>query len=192
MLQSSEYTYGGKSSSPASNPNSYNPVKTVSAPVEQATIGRTLVIKGEISGAEALYIDGRIEGKISISDNRISSDATADNVGDARSAAMFMPSTSLDFIYSTCRPTSVRPIRPEPTDATGATGADLDLDPDRGLPGHPGHLRARQACAGRDRRQPLDDGAALNLVRADPDDVTANHVGNANPEAHANEFGVPD
>jgi cytoskeletal protein CcmA (bactofilin family) len=71
MLQSSEYTYGGKSSSPASNPNSFNPVKTVSAPIEQATIGRTLVIKGEISGAEALYIDGRIEGKISLPDNRV-------------------------------------------------------------------------------------------------------------------------
>jgi cytoskeletal protein CcmA (bactofilin family) len=71
MLQSSDYTYGGKSSSPASNPNSLNPVKTVSAPIEQATIGRTLVIKGEISGAEALYIDGRIEGKISLPDNRV-------------------------------------------------------------------------------------------------------------------------
>src|SRR5271155_3708345 len=71
MLQSSEYTYGGKSSSPASNPNSLNPVKTVSAPIEQATIGRTLVIKGEVSGAEALYIDGRIEGKIMLGDNRV-------------------------------------------------------------------------------------------------------------------------
>jgi cytoskeletal protein CcmA (bactofilin family) len=71
MLQSSEYTYGGKSSSPASNPNAFNPTKTVSAPIEQATIGRTLVIKGEISGAEALYIDGRIEGKISLPDNRV-------------------------------------------------------------------------------------------------------------------------
>jgi cytoskeletal protein CcmA (bactofilin family) len=71
MLQSSEYTYGGKPAAPASNPNTYNPVKTVSAPIEQATIGRTLVIKGEISGAEALYIDGRIEGKISLPDNRV-------------------------------------------------------------------------------------------------------------------------
>jgi cytoskeletal protein CcmA (bactofilin family) len=70
MLQSSEYTYGGKSNTPAANPN-LNPVKTVSAPIEQATIGRTLVIKGEISGAEALYIDGRIEGKISLPDNRV-------------------------------------------------------------------------------------------------------------------------
>jgi cytoskeletal protein CcmA (bactofilin family) len=74
MLQSSENSYnvnGVRSTSPASSPNSYNPVKTVSAPIEQATIGRTLVIKGELSGAEALYIDGRIEGKITLPDNRV-------------------------------------------------------------------------------------------------------------------------
>ena len=71
MLQSSEIVNGVRSTSPASNPNSYNPVKTVSAPIEQATIGRTLVIKGEVTAVEALYIDGRIEGKISLPDNRI-------------------------------------------------------------------------------------------------------------------------
>ena len=71
MLQPSEYTYGGKSNQPATAPNTFTPVKTVSAPVEQATIGRSLVIKGELSGAEALYIDGRIEGKISLPDNRV-------------------------------------------------------------------------------------------------------------------------
>ena len=71
MLQPSEYTYNGKSGQPASNPNTVTPVKTVSAPVEQATIGRSLVIKGELSGSEALYIDGRIEGKITMPDNRV-------------------------------------------------------------------------------------------------------------------------
>jgi cytoskeletal protein CcmA (bactofilin family) len=73
MLQSSEFTYGGKPSSrpEASNANNPNPVKTVSAPMEQATIGRSLVIKGEITGTEALYIDGRIEGKIVLTDNRV-------------------------------------------------------------------------------------------------------------------------
>ena len=49
MLHSSENSYDVKSTSPASNPNSYNPVKTTSVPVEQATIGRSLVIKGELS-----------------------------------------------------------------------------------------------------------------------------------------------
>ena len=53
----------------SSSPNT--PVKTVNAPVEQATIGRSLVIKGEVSGAESLYIDGRIEGSISLADNRV-------------------------------------------------------------------------------------------------------------------------
>jgi cytoskeletal protein CcmA (bactofilin family) len=69
MLQSNQSDV--KSTSPASNPNSYNPVKTTTVPVEQATIGRTLVIKGELSGAEALYIDGRVEGKISLPDHRV-------------------------------------------------------------------------------------------------------------------------
>ena len=36
--------------------------------MEQATIGRSLVIKGEISGSESLYIDGKIEGTINLSD----------------------------------------------------------------------------------------------------------------------------
>jgi cytoskeletal protein CcmA (bactofilin family) len=39
--------------------------------VEQATIGRSLIIKGEISGTEALYIDGRVEGKITLTNNRV-------------------------------------------------------------------------------------------------------------------------
>jgi cytoskeletal protein CcmA (bactofilin family) len=70
MLQSSENSFL-KSGSPASNPNTFNPVKTVTAPIDQATIGRTLVIKGEISGSEALYIDGRIEGKIIMPESRV-------------------------------------------------------------------------------------------------------------------------
>ena len=70
MLHSSENSFL-KPGSPASNPNPYNPVKTVTAPVDQATIGRTLVIKGEITGSEALYIDGRIEGKIIMPESRV-------------------------------------------------------------------------------------------------------------------------
>jgi cytoskeletal protein CcmA (bactofilin family) len=59
-----------KNSQFASTPN-YTPVKTAGAPLEQATIGRSLVIKGEISGGESLYIDGRVEGTINIPENRV-------------------------------------------------------------------------------------------------------------------------
>ena len=51
--------------------NPVAPVKTVTSPIEQATIGRTLVIKGEVSGSESLYIDGRIEGTLTFKDHRV-------------------------------------------------------------------------------------------------------------------------
>jgi len=52
-------------------PTPYTPVKAAAPPMEQATIGRTVVIKGEISGAEPLYIDGKVEGSIHVTDNRV-------------------------------------------------------------------------------------------------------------------------
>ena len=55
----------------SSTQNSLAPGKTVGAPMEQAMIGRSLTIKGEVSGSESLYIDGRIEGSISIPDSRV-------------------------------------------------------------------------------------------------------------------------
>jgi cytoskeletal protein CcmA (bactofilin family) len=58
---------------PQYTPSTQNPaaVKTMTAPIDQATIGRSVVIKGEISGAESLYVDGRIEGTVSFGDHRV-------------------------------------------------------------------------------------------------------------------------
>jgi len=36
-----------------------------------AAIGKSLVIKGEVSGSESLYIDGRVEGSINLPGNRV-------------------------------------------------------------------------------------------------------------------------
>ena len=67
MLQSSEPKY-----SPNAAPtNSYTPVKPATSPMDQAHIGRSLVIKGEVTGAESLFIDGRVEGTINFPDNRV-------------------------------------------------------------------------------------------------------------------------
>ena len=44
---------------------------THNAAGEQATIGKSLVIKGEVTGSESLYIDGKIEGTINLSGNRV-------------------------------------------------------------------------------------------------------------------------
>jgi cytoskeletal protein CcmA (bactofilin family) len=57
------------SNPPAQNANSLATQLRTTA--EQATIGRSLVIKGEVSGSEPLYIDGRVEGTITLTDNRV-------------------------------------------------------------------------------------------------------------------------
>ena len=46
------------------------PVSTATSS-DQATIGKSLVIKGEVTGSESLYIDGRVEGSINLAGNRV-------------------------------------------------------------------------------------------------------------------------
>ena len=68
MLQSPEPKYSPNAVPPT---NSYTPVKPATSPMDQANIGRSLVIKGEVTGAESLFIDGRVEGTINFPDNRV-------------------------------------------------------------------------------------------------------------------------
>jgi hypothetical protein len=59
-----------KSINPPAPPNAPAPVPaSVPSPgsgvvTEHATVGRSVVIKGEVSGNEALFIDGSVEGSI--------------------------------------------------------------------------------------------------------------------------------
>ncbi|MGI8771875.1 MAG: bactofilin family protein [Acidobacteriaceae bacterium] len=46
------------------------PVATQAA-ADQATIGKSLVVKGEVTGSESLYIDGKVEGAINLPGNRV-------------------------------------------------------------------------------------------------------------------------
>ena len=50
-------------------PSSAAPSAVVSS--EQATIGKSLMVKGEVSGSESLYIDGKVEGSINLPGNRV-------------------------------------------------------------------------------------------------------------------------
>jgi len=47
------------------------PRASAATPQEQATLGKSLVIKGEVTGSESLYIDGRVEGSINLPGNRV-------------------------------------------------------------------------------------------------------------------------
>ena len=47
------------------------PSAPIASAQDQATIGKSLVIKGEVAGSESLYVDGRIEGSINLPGNRV-------------------------------------------------------------------------------------------------------------------------
>ena len=47
------------------------PFSTAAAPKELVTIGPSVVIKGQISGQEPLYIEGTVEGEINFPDHRV-------------------------------------------------------------------------------------------------------------------------
>ena len=57
--------------SAASEPTPPAPRPVATTTADQATIGKSLVIKGEVTGSESLYIDGRVEGSINLSGNRV-------------------------------------------------------------------------------------------------------------------------
>src|ERR1700740_2726925 len=52
-------------------PSAPRPVSASTTTADQATIGKSLVIKGEVTGSESLYIDGRVEGSINLAGNRV-------------------------------------------------------------------------------------------------------------------------
>jgi cytoskeletal protein CcmA (bactofilin family) len=66
---------------PSSSPSSFEPgaarptpgaaASAVAPAGEQATIGKSLIVKGEVSGSESLYIDGKVEGAINLPGNRV-------------------------------------------------------------------------------------------------------------------------
>jgi cytoskeletal protein CcmA (bactofilin family) len=66
---------------PASAPTTFEPgnvrpaTATAASPAaasgEQATIGKSLFVKGEVTGSESLYVDGKVEGTISLPGNRV-------------------------------------------------------------------------------------------------------------------------
>ena len=66
-------TSGSTFESAPSRPATPTPAapSAASATGEQATIGKSLVVKGELTGSESLYIDGKVEGAINLPGNRV-------------------------------------------------------------------------------------------------------------------------
>lgn len=52
-------------------PASFEPARPAAPVGEQASIGKGLSIKGEITGTESLFIDGKVEGSVNLAGNRV-------------------------------------------------------------------------------------------------------------------------
>jgi len=85
------------------SPNPYTPPKNITSSMEQATIGRSVVIKGDVSGAESLYIDGRIEGSINFTDSRVTIGRNAVIVANVTAKEVVVMGTVTGNIHCTDR-----------------------------------------------------------------------------------------
>jgi len=56
---------------PSSSPAVETPNRVTPPSADQATIGKGLYIKGEITGSESLFVDGKVEGSINLPGNRV-------------------------------------------------------------------------------------------------------------------------
>lgn len=85
------------------SPTPYTPPKNITSSMEQATIGRSVVIKGDISGAESLYIDGRVEGTINFTDSRVTIGRNAVIVANVTAKEVVVMGTVTGNIHCTDR-----------------------------------------------------------------------------------------
>ncbi len=88
---------------------SFDARSAAGAPGEQATIGKSLVVKGEISGAESLYIDGKVEGSINLPGNRV----TVGRNGQVAATILAREIVVLGKIRGNCQATDRVDIRAE-------------------------------------------------------------------------------
>ena len=96
----------------ASEPAPVGPRPATSTPTtsaDQATIGKSLVIKGEVSGSESLYIDGRVEGSINLPGNRV----TVGRNGQVAATILAREIVVLGKIRGNCQATDRVDIRAE-------------------------------------------------------------------------------
>jgi len=85
------------------SPTPYTPPKNITSSMEQATIGRSVVIKGDVSGAESLYIDGRVEGTINFTDSRVTIGRNAVIVANVTAKEVVVMGTVTGNIHCTDR-----------------------------------------------------------------------------------------
>ena len=98
-----------RSATPGAGAPGFDARAAAGAPGDQATIGKSLVVKGEVSGAESLYIDGKVEGSINLPGNRV----TVGRNGQVAATILAREIVVLGKIRGNCQATDRVDIRAE-------------------------------------------------------------------------------
>ncbi len=142
---------------PASSPSAGAAVATG----EQATIGKSLIVKGEVSGSESLYIDGKVEGAINLPGNRV----TVGRNGQVAANIMAREIVVLGKVRGNCQASDRVDIRSRRlADRRRDRGAHLDRGR-RVLQGrhrHPQAGRANRSLRAPRSPTPINEPIAIN------------------------------
>jgi cytoskeletal protein CcmA (bactofilin family) len=76
---------------------------------EHASIGKSIIIRGEVSGSEALYIEGKVEGAINLPGNRVTIGRNGEVVADIQAREIVV----LGKVHGNCQATDRVDIRSE-------------------------------------------------------------------------------
>jgi len=119
---------------------------------EQATIGKSLVVKGEVSGSESLYIDGKVEGAINLPGNRV----TVGRNGQVAATIMAREIVVLGKVRGNCQASDRVDIRSEGSLTGDVIAARISIEDGAFFKG------------GIDIRKPGPDGKTISTEKSEP------------------------
>jgi cytoskeletal protein CcmA (bactofilin family) len=119
---------------------------------EQATIGKSLVVKGEVSGSESLYIDGKVEGNINLPGNRV----TVGRNGQVAANINAREIVVLGKVRGNCQASDRVDIRSEGSLTGDVIAARISIEDGAFFKG------------GIDIRKPGPDGKTISTEKTDP------------------------
>jgi cytoskeletal protein CcmA (bactofilin family) len=91
---------------------------------ENASIGKSIIIRGEVSGSESLFIEGKVEGAINLPDNRVTIARNGEVVADIRAREIVV----LGEVHGNCQATDRVDIRSEGSLTGNVVAARISIE----------------------------------------------------------------
>lgn len=91
---------------------------------ENATIGKSIIIRGEVSGSESLYIEGKVEGAINLPGNRVTIGRNGEVAADIQAREIVV----LGKVHGNCQATDRVDIRSDGSLTGNVVAARISIE----------------------------------------------------------------